>query len=615
MKPHETPLTKTYHKVREILEKHSPGRIRFQSLFMASLHLPLVLGVFGGGMASLLAGKVVPGIVLLVWSGPFLFRALRANTPEMLGRVLTQKEAPLLFEEVSRICRQLGCRRTPARFEISEDVNAAVFLSKPGIFGGTPVLRVGLPLMLSMTPDEFRGVLAHECGHLKAQDDFWGRLLHRLTSAWLAGVHGDADNSHNNNFLWRRFGRWFWPRLRAWTLADGRCAERKADAVCDQLFPSTVPSRLRVTVLAQALLGRDADRWCGRLIDERSEPPEDFFQLRALHAMESWDPKKAGAWIHEALHRPDNLFEVHPPLSELQFGAAEVELATSAPPPEIHTSAAAHFLGDHFTGLSKEFGLRTKVAWNDGWKKRREDRKMSLLQITTQDDGTLESAQLRAIALLNLDREPEALPLMDRCRAGKPKEADLHARYAALCCECDIPGAEEIVESVVRSFPHLQGGILNSLIGYQSRGGNREASQKTLVRLIAFEDELEAAKLERNALRKEDVLLPHELTEDQIAWTSAFLESHGDIVEARVGQKSLRHLVGAPPLHVLIVRFGGAARGSSKIRAARQQEIANALSQNLGELFVGSEQDFSTLWKRLSSQPASLLVDKIRGRG
>jgi hypothetical protein len=231
--------------------------------------------------------------------------------------------------------------------------------------------------MLSMTPDEFRGVLAHECGHLRAQDDFWGRIIHRLMSAWLAGVEGDANNSRHQSFVWHRFGRWFWPRLRAWTLADGRCAERKADAASDQLFPSTVPSRIRVTVLARALLGREADRWCGRLIDELPEPPNDYFEARAKHARESWDPATAEAWIHEALHRPDNPFEVHPPLSELRFGSAELQIATATPPPALEESAAAYFLGENFATISKEFGLRTKVAWNEGWKKRREDRKMS----------------------------------------------------------------------------------------------------------------------------------------------------------------------------------------------------------------------------------------------
>jgi hypothetical protein len=255
------------------------------------------------------------------------------------------------------------------------------------------------------------------------------------------------------------------------------------------------------------------------------------------------------------------------------------------------------------------------VAWNEGWKKRREDRKMSHIHATTVDDGTQEFALLRVGALLNLDRESEALLLMDRCREGKDKEAELHARHAILSCDCDKPDAVETAESVIRSFPHLQGGILNALIGYQSRKGNRDASQASLLRLIAFEDELEAAKAERSGLGKGDKLAPHELTPDQTAWVSAFLESHGDVVEARVGQKSLCYLVGAPPLHVVLIRFGGPARGSEKIRAVRQQEIANTLGQSLGELFVGAEQDFSKLWKQLSSDSGSLLVDKIRGRG
>ncbi len=87
-----------------------------------------------------------------------------ANPDTDLGPILAKVEAPMLFDDLSRIARRLGARR-PGQVRLT-------YLPCCGVVGAgrTNVLLIGLPLLQVLTRGELRAVLAHELAHLARGD-------------------------------------------------------------------------------------------------------------------------------------------------------------------------------------------------------------------------------------------------------------------------------------------------------------------------------------------------------------------------------------------------------------------------------------------------------------
>jgi Zn-dependent protease with chaperone function len=94
-----------------------------------------------------------------------LFKRQRADSS--LRVRVTEREQPILFDFIHRVCRDTRAPR-PHRVYLAPDVNAAVFYHSSflSLFLPTPKnLLIGLGLVNRLNLSEFKAVLAHEFGH------------------------------------------------------------------------------------------------------------------------------------------------------------------------------------------------------------------------------------------------------------------------------------------------------------------------------------------------------------------------------------------------------------------------------------------------------------------
>lgn len=119
----------------------------------------------------------------------------RPDRFEPPGPCLTAADQPDLFRMVHDIARATS-QSMPHDVYLSNDVNA--FVAQRGGtmgFGSTRVMGLGLPLMQTLTVDEFRGVLAHEFGHYHAGDVALGPWIHNTRVVMIRTILQLSDSA------------------------------------------------------------------------------------------------------------------------------------------------------------------------------------------------------------------------------------------------------------------------------------------------------------------------------------------------------------------------------------------------------------------------------------
>ena len=122
---------------------------------------------FVHGFGGVLLGKGAGLLLILTLA---LGRALwAARIPKDLdpdGIAISPDDQPRLWEEVRAIATTVGTR-APDEIRLVAEVNAAVTEESRwlGLVGGRRVMYVGAPLMMGLTTQQLRAVLAHELGH------------------------------------------------------------------------------------------------------------------------------------------------------------------------------------------------------------------------------------------------------------------------------------------------------------------------------------------------------------------------------------------------------------------------------------------------------------------
>lgn len=135
-----------------------------------------VVGLHGAALLKLgvLAAIIAFGIV------KGLFGRRKAADSEPPGIVVSERDQPSLWAEVRELAAAVGTRM-PDEIRLVPQVNAAVsedakFL---GLVPGTRRMYIGVPLVLGLSRQEVRSVLAHELGHYSGRHTALGPVTYR----------------------------------------------------------------------------------------------------------------------------------------------------------------------------------------------------------------------------------------------------------------------------------------------------------------------------------------------------------------------------------------------------------------------------------------------------
>lgn len=194
--------------------------------------------------------KLIIPILFAIW---VFLKALWIKFDKPEGYELKRNEFPELFSEIDKLTKQLKTLKIH-KVILTNELNASV-VQHPrfGLIGGQEnYLFLGLQLMLALTSEQMRSVLAHEFGHLSSNHSRFAGWIYRVRLSW----HRIMDSFENaNSFgagLMNKFFSWYAPAFAAYSFALARQDEYVADATAAELTSKETAAQALVNVHAVA---------------------------------------------------------------------------------------------------------------------------------------------------------------------------------------------------------------------------------------------------------------------------------------------------------------------------------------------------------------------------
>ncbi len=606
---------------------------RLALLGYAGLLLPLTMVVLIS-LAFFLPGILDPkdagplviiGACVLVLGGWVTGKMLWIRLAPPKGRTVTRAEAPALFAALDDLRR----RQRSAAFDevlIIPAYNAA-FAHRPrlGVFGWSRTyLLAGLPMMETLSKDEFIAVLAHECAHLSRQHHHSGQWVYRLRRSWEQVFAGLTRPRRAGEIslrpVARKFVGWFWPRFNAHAFVLSRAQEYQADAAAGEMagVPNMAHALIRIAWLGRVL---DAKVWpeLWGTTGSRTDPPENVFKGIA-DSLNAATPETEGRLLEQAFSAATTNADTHPCLSDRLRALgmdARFQGRESAPPAPGPANAAEALLG---TALAK---IRADVE--QAWRSEAEPRwrqlhgRANILHERLDKlDATMAGRQEdrdalwdKARVFLELHQPEAAAPLLRQVLAIDPHHAAANFNLGAFLLKSGDTEGEQFLERAVAEDEEVLPRVANELHAHFRQSGQSDRLRELYARMDRHEKSIVASREERTNVTAADTLVAHELTEAELAALRAVLSAEADVLSANLARKELKHFV-KQKLYLLCVRVRPAWHRLPD--ADRQQAVIGRLTKTVRVpgrvlIFTGAG-ELRGVARKLRRAPGSLVYTR-----
>jgi Zn-dependent protease with chaperone function len=337
-------------------------------------------------------------------------------------REIHRTEFPELFALIDELSLKL---KTPKihHVVINYDHNAAIYQApRIGLLGWyRNYLLLGLPLLQSLTPEQFKATLSHELGHLSSNDSSFTGYIFRVRQMW------EQLTTDNNFFLFQWFFRWYEPLIKAYSFVSVRDREYAADALAKRMTsPEIAASDLIQTYIYQHYLQEGFSRQLDRQARESDTPPTDVVTKMLAALRQPLDPQTAQVWLGLILGEATDTDDTHPCLSD-RLAAVGYPTPKSWTPQPILRTAAEHYFSHRLIDLAAELDLRwyesRKTAWLQQYQQAQYQREhLATLNLkSTKKSLNLSEATIQADLITELHGELVALPLWQEILARFPK--------------------------------------------------------------------------------------------------------------------------------------------------------------------------------------------------
>ncbi|MDX2307986.1 MAG: M48 family metalloprotease [Hyphomicrobium sp.] len=549
-----TALRKRFERLVQKAEAEiatNPEGYRLRLVLLAALGYVVIVGllvllitILGGTVYAALMSSGL--LILLVKSKLFivlavaiwiLFRSLFVRISAPTGLPLARSDYPRLWGEVD------GLRSSLAALPVHEavltgDMNAAVAQTpRFGIFGPHKnTLVLGLELLMTLSPQQARSVLAHEFGHLSGSHGRFGNWIYRKRLTWARIGQAFSERGGLAAAPMTSFISWYVPRLTGYSFALARNQEYEADAVAVRLTTREDAAAALMLVNVRDEITRETF-WKPLLQRAILEPePETqtftklFQHLKSVPVNATLADVKLGA----ALRVKTGYADTHPALRDRLK-------AIAAGPVSLHPgeTAAESWLGKKLGEVLAHFDLEWLERNGEAWRQRHETAQASrrhLEQLAQKPADELTQAESWQVATLIEDVCPDADPLPAYLAYKDKYPHDRDADFAIgriQLIEREDPRGLAYLEIAADDPRHAE--VAAGLIAAYHQSHERpDLAEVWQSRAEVAYDRMSAAQVERNDVLPADTFQPPRLD-------AALLVAFGEAVGcAPVAQKIKR---------------------------------------------------------------------------
>ncbi len=588
------------------------------------------LAVCGGIIALVIAlpnGVTIKlGLVgILIFGGIFwaVLRGLwvRLEPPE--GQAVTRTQAPRLFSMLDELRAALACRPFHKVLLVPESNAAVVQIPRLGVFGWhRNYLLLGLPLMQSLAPDEFKAVLAHEFAHSSGGHGRFGNWLYRVRRSWDRIFEQMARHQTRGGFVLTTFIKWFWPHFNGHAFVLARANEYEADACSVRLAGAEAAANALMRLpVAGALLSEKFWPQVYTQANTAPEPPVAVMQRQADALKSGPAAEEASRWLRQAFLIETNNSDTHPCLKDRLRALARLPAGVErgefpAVPPRPESLAAEFFLGAHAETAMRQMSEEWRKAIATQWAARHEHaRKLSqeLTELVNPADSPAPAEALwaKAVKLIQLHDDHAAAPVIDQLLALNPQHGGANFVRGRQLLEQDDRRGVDFIEAAMAADPASTPDGCHLLYGYYQRTGQRENLRPLENRLDTFREDTVKAQQERANITAADTFVDHELNPEAVAALRKIVAAEAEINSVAVARKQVRHFPKSPcfavalRIKVALLSF----RGSNANQKLVQRVVAQLKLPGAFLVFV-DERNLKSLARKIFAAPGAVIYDR-----
>jgi Zn-dependent protease with chaperone function len=559
----------------EVFARKDPKAYKLRVALLATLGYAYILMILTGALALLVGivwlmlnsssihtGTIKVAIFLLIFV-LVLLRSLWISFPAPTGLYVKREDSPGLYTFVDELSSKLQAPRFH-QILLVDDFNAAV-MQRPrlGLLGWEQnYLIIGLPLMLGLTTEQFRAVLAHEIGHLSGNHSRFGGWIYRQRLTWyrIAEELGQGANK-TSWFIFERFLKWYVPFFNAYSFVLARMDEYEADRCAVELTGAeNVAEMLKnVNIKARFLENSFFSNIYKQVNTEVEAPKSVFTEMKAAFIQEI-PSTESSLYLTQALARETNNSDTHPCLSDrlnalqcLPQNYEEIAAMTM-----MKVSAAREVLGTHLEKFIEHFNQTWYEQVSTPWRQKYAQAQESLTMLkqlenkSQEDKLNQEESWQRVTLTLEFKGDSDGLPLLKEFL--DTYSSHVSANYwmgEVLLKQQDKSGIEYVERAMSRDIYTVVDGC-QIIYSFLMQQGDVNAAESYKQRAQKHYDKMLNAEQEREYIQTSDKFQPHDLSQAELNDLCEHLSRHPEIEKVYLVQKEMEHFP-ENPLYVLAV--------------------------------------------------------------
>jgi Zn-dependent protease with chaperone function len=546
-------------------------------LFIVLLLVALLASVM---VLKALAVKLIAVVGFFLW---MMVKALWIRIPPPEGVPVAADQAPKLFAMIAELRRQLGA--PPFHHVlVTDDFNAGVVQApRLGIFGWhRNYLLIGLPLMKTLTAEQFKAVLAHEFGHLAKGHGRVSNWIYRQRLRWSRLLSALEENRSKGGFLFKPFLNRFAPYFNAYSFPLARANEYEADATSVRLTSSRAAAEALTSVnIVGSYLNERFWPQLHRQADEMPRPGFAPYSSMGHQVAANLDEASTKVWLEQALARRTTSDDTHPALADRLKAIGETPRLS----PPASGWGADRLLGDALAAITETFDRRWHDSILPAWEERhravQEDRRRLSELDARHDQGaelSLQEAYDRARLTEAVGNDADAALTQFRALHERaPDDAAICFGLGVRLLSRDDDAGCALIKQAMNLDEDYVFSACEALRDHCWHRGRQEEAHQWHRRLVERAQLQEAAAEERNQVLIKEKLDRHDLTDEAIGALRAQLQTIPGLRKAYFVKKRVRHLPHRP-CYVLGFVVAGAFRLYNQRKAA---EVLSRIQQTV----------------------------------
>ncbi len=535
----------------------------FILLILAFLVVPIALLA----LAFIDPGRV---LTLLLWTakfwwaaipvGAFYFgflgsavKSLFAKVPEPEGTVLRREDAPELFSFIDSTCETLDAVK-PREVFLTDEFNASVVtLPRLGLFGSKVYLRLGLPVMKALSPEQFKAVLAHEIGHISGKHGGFGKWTYQLHDSWGRFIELQELNENRFSALYQKFVEWFFPYFQAYSFVLMREHEKEADEYSAKIVGSQPLAEALIALQTRASI-LDNEFWpaIDKENQEVAKPTGDIFS-RMLGAVSMVNPDRDAVSLERAIRIPTDYNDSHPCVAD-RIKTLGYWNGDGPPklPAAVERTAADHFLAERLTDYVNTFEADWKAQADATWKIRYDHfqktrkRVEELESKTSSESLTVEELLEKASLIAEREGNASAIPILLQALELDPRHAE--ANYAlggVLLSQDDEIGLEHLrlSMSIDDQWKYAASDVA---FGYLRMHGRLDEAREFAAVLDSQQEDFQNAQKERASVTSNDHFSIHSYNQETVEKIIQKIRYHDEIRSMYLVRKEVQYFKEVP---------------------------------------------------------------------